>query len=147
MSDTARRLNRDEILGGAITVEDVYIKALNALVPIRRLTSRQRAHVESVSTRGLKVRVGAGASSAALMAGQAPEEVDIQIDLEAQTIAEHDANVITCQYGIAFETPLTTKEVEMIAPEAIKEIAAAIHARSGVTKVDAQRLAEFRNDD
>lgn len=148
----ARRVTRGEILSGRAMVVYVQIEALGAEVPIRRLTSRQKAEIEAMMARGFSLNVsgidpsmGGQAVAEAIQRGEKVSGMDVGIDMVELMRASSEAQLLAVHYGLAFDEPVSLADVDEIDPLAVEEIAAQVYRISGIKQEDYGRIAAFRD--
>lgn len=136
-------ITRAAILGGRNVITHVEIPGIEGRVPIRRLTGRQRAQIEGIKTRGVRVVVK-DPSRLDTSLKVDPDAMDVQIDLEASAIAKQEADSLTVHYGLAFDEPVSLDEVDEMDPVVVRAIAAEIYRLSGVDEGAKREIARFR---
>lgn len=129
-----KRLTKADILQGNKNVYYEYFEKIEGELPLKSLTDGQASQIESVRSRGSRMN-GTPVMGKDGNPDHEKSKMNLDVDLEIVTLADHEADCLAVFYGIADSDPWTVQDVKSLQPPGIvKDIADRIYKISGIQR-------------
>jgi len=154
MTDSPRKLTREDILVGKNKVEDVFFEDLEGVISLRPLSDSEYLHSQAIVLKAMRAegsleelkKAAAEAKKKGSKGGNPFKSMNVQVDMGTITEAEFEQSVYIVSCGMV-DPKLTIDEVRQMRPIGIvKKVSRRILEMAGSSSDMENQIDNFRKE-